>query len=107
MPARSNSDIPLSVAVSIPCSTQPQDHAGHSARLQKSDQLDQGPSHTVEAVDQHLLDLAAPDGIQQRGLAGPAIHTPANRCRAVGEHLGDRPAMVGRDRLEMCDLFIR
>jgi hypothetical protein len=47
--------------------------------------------------NRHLLDLAAPDRIQQRDLAGPAIHTRPHRCRAVGDHLDDRPCTVCGD----------
>ena len=58
-----------------------------STWLQEIHQFDQRPSPTVQAEDQHLLNLASLDYIGQRRRVGRRL-VP---LRTVSKHMGDRP----------------
>ena len=66
MDVTSNSDIPFEVAVSSFCSSTHNDVPASRQVSMNSDQIDEGLSNSVDGPDQHALDRAGLDRVNQR-----------------------------------------
>ena len=96
MLARSNSDIPFELSVSRTLLMKIEPDAGCPAHLQERDHLDQRPPDPINRPEQHLVDRAVADGVDQRRLTWASILALLHRHRTIGVPVDDRPSTLCR-----------